>query len=237
MALWLSASNQQRIVYFFLDPFLRLQPLLSLSSRKKRFSDFCLKLSLRIWFLTVDISNPLDLIFSPKIADDFKALLPYLSYLWRNPCASEKSFSDSWIAAKIMFLPPGLFSGCALTQVSSVYPCGSHSYLLCCRHVFENCSCSGLFLRGCNYHAHGLITAISWSWRQGGLGLCIASVKFLNCSCLEPRRPPCLLQADLFFCCKVLPPNPSPCSSPDALGGVFVSCCVVYLTAWPGTWW
>lgn len=129
--------------------------------------------------------------------------------------------------------------GCsvALTQVSSVYPCGSHSYLLCCRHVFENCSCSGLFLRGCNYHAHGLITAISWSWRQGGLGLCIASVKFLNCSCLEPRRPPCLLQADLFFCCKVLPPNPSPCSSPDALGGVFVSCCVVYLTAWPGTWW
>lgn len=111
----------------------------------KCFGDFCLKLSLRIWFLTVDKTSFCQ---SPKTAADFKVLLPYPSYLWRKPSASEKGSSDSWIAVKIMFLPAELFGGCALAQGGRVCLCASHSYLLCCSHAFEKCSCSGFFWVG-----------------------------------------------------------------------------------------
>lgn len=178
---------------------------------------------------------------SPKIADDFKALFPYLSYLWREPSASEKVFSDSWIAAKTGHLPPGLLSGCALTQVSSMYPCGSHSYLLCCSHVFwELFLLWGFFWGGAITMRMSPCTWASysdWSWRQEGLGQYMASLKLLICSCLGPRQSPCLLQADFFFAMKFYHLNPSPCSLRGALGGVCVPCRVVYLTVWPGTWW
>lgn len=46
---------------------------------------------------------------------------------------------------KIVCVPASLHSWYGLIWVSSMYLCGSLSYLLCCSSVFENCSCSSFW--------------------------------------------------------------------------------------------
>lgn len=114
-----------------------------------------------------------------------------------------------------------------LSHKSAACICVAHTHTCCAPVMFlRNVLALGFFW-GAAVAMHMLpctwANYSNWSWRQEGLGRYITSLKFLICSFLGPRKASCFSEADLSFCHKVLPPSPSPCSSPDAFS-VFANC-------------